>query len=153
MFSRSAGPTEGLTSAARRRLGSSERATHTDGAASDQASPLRRSALAFALRCHAGQQRGSDGAPFIEHPNPVMRDRARFDEATPRSRVWRHLEYVHQLRLEHFQQSLRMLQRVAPGHPLVRRLALELDTCPITIGHGTIVGQAAMGPCEESGRR
>ena len=88
-----------------------------------------------------------------ELPNQVMRDRARFDEAPRESRVWGHLEYVHQLRLEHFQQSLRMLQHVAPGHPLVRRLAGELDTCPIRIRHGAIVGQAAIGPREESGRR
>lgn len=37
------------------------------------------------------------------------------------------------MRLEHYQQSLRMLQRVAPRHPLVTGLADELDHCPITI--------------------
>ena len=41
MFSRSAGPTEGLTSAAERRLGSSEGVTHADRAASDPASDER----------------------------------------------------------------------------------------------------------------
>lgn len=30
-------------------------------------------ALAFAVRCHAGQRRQSDGAPFIEHPLEVAR--------------------------------------------------------------------------------
>jgi hypothetical protein len=226
MFSRSAGPTEVLTTAAERRWVRSERAAHVDRAASDQAFPLTESALAFAMRCHAGQRRNSDGAPFIEHPlevarllracgcsdvliaagllhdvvattevgagelterfgedvadlvvavsddtsvhsyrrrkqvlreqvrdagldaavlfaadricmlrelpNQVMRDRARFDAAAPGSRVSVHLEYFQQLRLEHFQQSLRMLQRVAPRHPLVSGLAEELDNCPVT---------------------
>jgi (p)ppGpp synthase/HD superfamily hydrolase len=247
MFSRSAGPTEGLTSAVERRLGVSKRSPHADRAASDQACPLRGSALAFALRCHAGQRRSRDGAPFIEHPlevarllrtagcsdvlvaagllhdvmantevsaselmerfgaavaglvaavgndasvhsyrrrkqvlreqvysagadaavlfaadrisklrelpNQVMRDRAQFDEAAPGSRVWGHLEYFHQLRLEHFQQSLRMLQHVAPRHPLVNRLADELDKSPITIRHGAIAGHVTIGPRDEPGRR
>lgn len=246
MFSRSAGPTEVLTAAAERRSGKSEGAANADGAASDQASALTRSALAFAVRCHAGRRRTSDGGPFIEHPlevarllrtagcsdvlvaagllhavmanaevsagelterfgvevadlvaavsndasvhsyprrkqvlreqirragreaavlfaadricklrelpEQVMRDRARFDEEAPASRAWGRLEYFQQLRLEHFQQSLRMLQHVAPGHQLVKRLADDLDRCPITIGHGAIVGQAAIGPREKSGR-
>jgi (p)ppGpp synthase/HD superfamily hydrolase len=247
MFSRSAGPTEVLTAVAERRSGRSERGARADRAASDRSSALTGSALAFALRCHAGQRRTSDGAPFIEHPLEVawllrtagcsdvlvaagllhdvvantevsagelterfgaevanlvaavsndasvhsyrrrkqvlreqvhgagpdaavlfaadrisklrelptqlMRDRARFDEAAPGSRVWGRLEYFQQMRLEHFQQSLRMLLQVAPGHPLVRRLADDLGTFPITIGHGAIVGQAAIGPRERSGRR
>jgi (p)ppGpp synthase/HD superfamily hydrolase len=241
MFSRSAGATEVLTAGAERRSGKSQRA------ASDQASALTRSALAFAVRCHAGRRRTSDGAPFIEHPlevgrllgtagcsdvlvaagllhdvmantevsadelterfglevadlvaavsndtsvhsyrrrkqvlreqvrragldaavlfaadrisklgelpQQVMRDRAWFDEEAPGSRAWGRLEYFQQMRVEHFQQSLRMLQHVAPGHPLVRRLADDLDSCPITIGHGAIVGQATIGPRDESGRR
>jgi (p)ppGpp synthase/HD superfamily hydrolase len=73
MVLRSAGPTEVLMVAAERRLGRSERATHADRAASDPASSLRGSALAFTLRCHAGQRRTSDGAPFIEHPLEVAR--------------------------------------------------------------------------------
>lgn len=35
--------------------------------------PLASRALAFAVRCHAGQRRDSDGAPFIEHPLEVAR--------------------------------------------------------------------------------
>jgi (p)ppGpp synthase/HD superfamily hydrolase len=226
MFSRSAGPTEVLTTAAERRWARSERAAHTDHAAADQAFPLTESALAFAVRRNADQRRNGDGAPFSEHrlevarllrasgcsdvvvaagvlhdvvassevgaaelterfgedvadlvvavsddtsvhsyrrrkqvlreqvrgagidaavlfaadricmlrelPDQVMRDRARFDAAAPGSRVCVHLEYFQQLRLEHFQQSLRMLQLVAPRHPLVRRLAEELDNCPVT---------------------
>ncbi len=37
------------------------------------------------------------------------------------------------LRLEHYEQSLRMLQHSAAGHPLVARLADELNTRPIEI--------------------
>jgi hypothetical protein len=216
-----------LTTAAERRWARSERPAQAGRAASDQASPLTRSALAFAVRCHAGQRRDSDGAPFIEHPlevaqllraagcsdvlvaagllhdvvastevgagelaerfgadvaglvaavsndacvhsyrrrkqvlreqvhragvdaavlfaadrisklrelpDQVMRDRGRFDAAAPGSRVWGHLEYFEQLRLEHYQESLRMLQRVAPRHPLVKGLAEELDNCPVTV--------------------
>ncbi|MEA2150446.1 MAG: hypothetical protein QOD69_2276 [Solirubrobacteraceae bacterium] len=224
MFSRS---TEVLMTAAERRWARSERAAHADRAASHQVNSLSESALAFAVCCHAGQRRNSDGAPFIEHPlevarllraagcsdvlvaagllhdvlastevgagelterfgadvaalvaavsddtsvhsyrrrkqvlreqvhgagvdaavlfaadricmlrelpNQVARDRARFDAAAPQSRVCVQLEYFQQLRLEHFQQSLRMLQRVAPRHPLVSGLAAELDACPVTV--------------------
>jgi (p)ppGpp synthase/HD superfamily hydrolase len=37
----------------------------------DQQSSLVRSALVFAVRCHARQRRRSDGAAFIEHPLEV----------------------------------------------------------------------------------
>jgi hypothetical protein len=69
-----------------------------------------------------------------ELPDQFVRDRRRFDAAAPGSRVCVHLERFQQLRLEHFQQSLRMLQRVAPRHPLVRGLAEELDNCPVARG-------------------
>lgn len=69
MISRSDQPTE--VPAAERRWTQSERARHTDRG--DQTSPLARAALAFALQCHAGQRRSSDGAPFVEHPREVER--------------------------------------------------------------------------------
>ena len=34
---------------------------------------------------------------------------------------------LHRMRLEHYRESLGMLQGVAPQHPLVQRLAHELD--------------------------
>jgi hypothetical protein len=232
MGSWSAAPTEVLTSAATRPRKQSERAREANIAARDQASALAQAALAFAVRCHAGQRRESDGAPFIEHPleverllreagcsdllavagllhdvvedarvsvseltsrfgadvarlvqavtddafSPsyrlrkqmlreqvsnaggdaallfaaekisklrelpaqVRRDRARFGAAAPGSRARNHMELYHEMRFEHYQESLRMLQRVAPRHPLVTRLANELESCPITIRPGAI---------------
>jgi (p)ppGpp synthase/HD superfamily hydrolase len=187
-----------------------------------QAPSLVRSALVFAVRCHARQRRRSDGAAFIEHPlevagllhdagcsdvvvaagllhdvvenshvgvaelawrfgaevaglvqavtedptvddyrhrkrmlreqvrvtggdatlvfaadkiakvrelpESVQRDRERLVEASSRER--HQTEHRQRLRLEHYRRSLRMLQRVAPGHPLVKRLAGDLDYCP-----------------------
>lgn len=72
MVSRSAGPTEVQAPAAQRSARSAN-ARHADRPGSDQASSLARSALTFAARCHAGQRRESDGAPFIEHPSEVAR--------------------------------------------------------------------------------
>jgi (p)ppGpp synthase/HD superfamily hydrolase len=43
----------------------------------------------------------------------------------------RYLEHAHLMCLEHYHQSLAMLQHVIPGHPLVTRLAAELDDRPI----------------------
>jgi hypothetical protein len=43
----------------------------SDRSVIDQESPLERSALKFAARCHARRRRTSDGAPFIEHPLEV----------------------------------------------------------------------------------
>lgn len=55
------------------------------------------------------------------------RDRARFGAdghaGRARGRVLQH----HAMRLEHYQESLAMLERIAPRHPLVRQLARELD--------------------------
>jgi (p)ppGpp synthase/HD superfamily hydrolase len=192
--------------------------------APDQQSSLVRSALVFAVRCHARQRRRSDGAAFIEHPlevagllhdagcsdvlvaagllhdvvedshvgvaeltwrfgaevaglvqavtedstvddyrhrkrmlreqvritggdaalvfaadkiakvrelpETVRRDRERVVEAELSSRERHQLEHQQRLRLEHYRRSLRMLQRIAPGHPLVKRLASDLDYCP-----------------------
>ncbi|HTN24804.1 MAG TPA: HD domain-containing protein [Solirubrobacteraceae bacterium] len=235
MFSRSAGPTDVLTPVADRRRRTPERAAKADDAAGDQESPLTRSALAFALRCHAGHRRDSDDAPFIEHPlecarllrsagcpdvlvaagllhhvaekadvsateltarfgkdvaqlvmavtddasvhsyrrrkqvlrerirsagpdaaalfaadrisrlrelpAQVTRDRARFDAAAPGSRVRGHLEYFQRIRLDHHELSLRMLQSVSPGHPLVVALADELARCPIETRPGEQQGR------------
>ncbi|MGH2918797.1 MAG: HD domain-containing protein [Solirubrobacteraceae bacterium] len=47
--------------------------THSDRASADQPSSVVLAALAFAARCHAGQRRESDGAPFMEHPSQVAR--------------------------------------------------------------------------------
>jgi hypothetical protein len=112
-------------------------------AAIDQASSLARSAREFAVRCHARQRRESDGAPFIEHPLEVARlllDAGCSDvvvaagllRVTTRGRrVYEHRSaYDHHLRLEHYQQSLAMLQHVILRHPLVTLLADELDICP-----------------------
>lgn len=237
MQSWSDAPTEVLTSAARRPRKQSERSRQPEPAAGDQASALAQAALAFAVHCHAGQRRESDGAPFIEHPLEVARllreagcsdllgvagllhdviedarvsvseltsrfgadvarlvqavtddtlspsyrlrkqmlceqvsnaggdaallfaaekiskvrelpaqirrDRARFDTPARGSRARNHMEHYHQMRFEHYQESLRMLQRVAGGHPLVTQLANELESCPITIRPGAIAGRAA----------
>jgi hypothetical protein len=223
----SAGPTETLVTAPEPRPVRSDRAAPCDGAASDQATPLTRSALAFATRCHADQRRTSDGAPFIAHPlevagllhdagcsevliaaallhdvvedarvsvteltarfgadvaqlveavtadafspsyrhrkkvlreqvraagraaallfaaeriakvrefpDQLRQDRNRFDTAAPGSRARSRLERYHDMRLEHDEQSLLLLEELAPGHPLVTRLADELGRCLITI--------------------
>jgi (p)ppGpp synthase/HD superfamily hydrolase len=60
-----------------------------------------------------------------ELPDRVARDRARYGTAVPA-----HVQHDHQLRIEHYTESLRMLQAIAPRHPLVNRLADELRTCP-----------------------
>ena len=161
---------------------------------------LEASALEFAERCHAGQGRAGDGAPFIEHPVEVARllseagcsadvvaagllhdvvedtavsiddirerfggtvaalveavtDDPRISSYRRRKRGLREqvreaggdaallfaadkISKARELagsdgpdrpqRLEHYPASLGMLQRLAPRHPLVRRLADEL---------------------------
>jgi (p)ppGpp synthase/HD superfamily hydrolase len=228
MFTRSAEPTEVPATGARWRRTRSKRAAKHDRATADQESPLTRKALAFASRCHAGERRESDDAPFIEHPLEVARllrtagcsdvviaagllhdvvaradvsageltrcfgtdvaglviavtddesvysyrrrkrvlrdqvrnsgpdaaalfaadrisrlrempaqitrDRARFDETAAPSRVREHLEDFQQMRLEHHEESLRMLRSAAPRHLLVTWLADELAHCRATIG-------------------
>lgn len=205
-------------------------ARHPDQVAIDPASSLTRSALAFAMRCHAGRRRHSDGAAFIAHPlevarllreagctdivvaagllhdviedanvrvaeltahfgddvanlvqavsddqsiqsyrerkrmlrdqvrsaggdaallfaadnisqvrelpNLVRRERARSDPRATRARS--HLEHNHQARIEHYRESLTMLQHVIADHPLVKQLANELDSWPISPVPGTI---------------
>jgi len=58
-----------------------------------------------------------------ELPDQIARDRARYGTPMPA-----HIQHTYQLRLEHYNQSLRMLQRIAPTHPLITRLANELRT-------------------------
>jgi (p)ppGpp synthase/HD superfamily hydrolase len=224
MVMRLAQPTDVQAPSARRRA-RSERASHVDRIATAQTPALAKSAREFAARCHAGQQRESDGAPFIEHslevarllrdagcsevvvaagllhdvvedahvtpaelrarfgpavaalvhsvtdhacvgsyrqrkqvlrdqvhragvdaallfaadkisklrelPNQISRDRSRFGATARGVRAREHLERYQQLRLEHYRESLEMLQRVAPRHPLVNCLAQELDNFPI----------------------
>jgi hypothetical protein len=204
-------------------------------------------ALAFAVRCHAGQWRDSDDAPFIEHPLEVARllrdagctevlvaagllhhvttlcdvgpgelarrfgaevaglvaavsedpsvhsyrrrkqvlleqvrgagvdaalllaadrisrlrelpaqagrDRTRFDAAAPGGRALDQLEYFEQLRLEHGHHSLRLVRRIAPGHPLTEQLAYELDHCALAIGRDTTGGDAGRGRSPDAGGR
>jgi (p)ppGpp synthase/HD superfamily hydrolase len=225
MSSPPAAPTDVQTPAAPVRTQSGRR-RHADRAGIDEPSALARSALTFAARCHAGQRRESDGAPFIEHPSEVARllrdagcssvlvvagllhdvvehgdiglaevsarfgadvaelvqavtddgvgsyrqrkqvlrqracaasgdatllfaadkiaevreladqvrrERARLGPAARDSRTANRLERFQQMRLEHYRESLRMLKRVAPGHPLVNQLATELANCPLSI--------------------
>lgn len=72
MLSRSAGPTEVPPSTERRgaRFARPEQAGRT---ANEPAASRPLSALTYAARCHAGQVRESDGAPFIEHLSEVAR--------------------------------------------------------------------------------
>lgn len=55
-------------------------------------------------------------------PKVAERQRARLDDLAPDSRARRYLASHHELRLEHYRASLAMLQKVAPQHPLVRKL-------------------------------
>jgi (p)ppGpp synthase/HD superfamily hydrolase len=220
----------------------SDRSTDVRGPADEQAEPevegrpgriareeqssIVRSALVFAVRCHARQRRQSDGAAFIEHPLEVagllhdagcsdvvvaaglLHDVVEDSHVTVAELTWRFGPEVanlvqavtedstvesyrhrkrmlreqvratggdaalifaadkiakvrelpelvrrdrdsanggrarnplapdHQRRLEHYRRSLRMLQRVAPSHPLVKRLASDLDYCPTAIRRG-----------------
>jgi (p)ppGpp synthase/HD superfamily hydrolase len=219
MASRKAEPTDAQTRISRL-SGQPGSPTHAPRSATSTPSPLIRSAMKFAARCHAGQRRDSDQAPFIEHPvevarllrdagcpdvviaagllhdvlenshtsvaeltacfgaevanlvqavsddasvlsyrqrkqllrervrnaggdaslifaadkiskirelpDRIARDRARYGTAMPA-----HLQHDHQLRIEHYNESLRMLRAIAPRHPLINRLANELRNCPI----------------------
>lgn len=72
MSSRSAVPTEVPSSTAQRRGARYERPGQAGRAEGDQRCGTL-SVLAYAARCHAGQRRESDGAPFIEHLSEVAR--------------------------------------------------------------------------------
>jgi hypothetical protein len=62
-------------------------------------------------------------------PRQVGRDCFRFDDGPRADRSRRALARHHELRMEHYRESLTMLQQVAPAHPLVTRLGRELDVC------------------------
>jgi hypothetical protein len=72
-------------------------------------------------------------AKVRELPELVKRERSCRGEDEPSGRARNPLDEDHRLRLEHYRRSLRMLQRVAPTHPLVKRLASDLDYCPTAI--------------------
>jgi (p)ppGpp synthase/HD superfamily hydrolase len=82
-------------------------------------------------------------AKIRELPDQIRRDRARFGETARGLRARAHLERYQQVRLEHYQESLVMLQGVAPRHPLVRRLADELENFPIAIRRDAIGDRGA----------
>lgn len=190
----------------------------------DAGDHLAVSALAFAARCHSGQRRVSDGAPYIEHPVEVARlmrdhgcsevlvaaallhdvverspialleltarfgpevadlvnavteddsvesyplrkqrlrervdqagvgaallfaadkiakvreltsqaqsDRSRFPATPTGSRARASMEHDRRIRLDHYRASLDIVRDIAPGHPLVDRLEVELDSWP-----------------------
>jgi HD domain len=61
-----------------------------------------------------------------ELPDRIARDRARYGIVLPA-----HLQHDHRLRIEHYDESLRMLRALAWGHPLINRLADELRNCQL----------------------
>jgi (p)ppGpp synthase/HD superfamily hydrolase len=65
-----------------------------------------------------------------ELPDRIQRVQARLDATTPGHPTRERLQRSHELRLEHYHESLRMLQDVASRHPLVTRLARELAIHP-----------------------
>jgi len=77
-------------------------------------------------------------AKVRELPDLVRRDQTRSDRAARGHRAHNHIDEDHQMRLEHYHESLIMLRQVVAGHQLVTHLAAELDTCPITMRAGTM---------------
>jgi guanosine-3',5'-bis(diphosphate) 3'-pyrophosphohydrolase len=73
-----------------------------------------------------------------ELPGQMSRDRARCVALPPNSHTCRRVERSHCLRLEHYRESLKMLQGVDSRHPLIRRLASELDACERTLARAAI---------------
>ena len=73
MFSRSDVPTEVPASSAERRGSRSRRPGQPGRAANEHDPYVASTALAYAARCHLGQRRESDGAPFVEHLSEVAR--------------------------------------------------------------------------------
>lgn len=70
-------------------------------------------------------------AKVRELPDQARRDRARFGSMPRGQRACARRRRYQQLRLEHYRESLRMLEQVAPRHPLVQRLAAEIERCPV----------------------
>jgi (p)ppGpp synthase/HD superfamily hydrolase len=67
-----------------------------------------------------------------ELPDLVRRDRARSPTTARGERARNQLDHDHQMRLEHYHESLKMLRLVVAHHPLTQRLAEDLLACPIT---------------------
>lgn len=65
-------------------------------------------------------------AQVREWPRHAGRQMARLDDLPANSRARRYVEHHQAVHLEHFQASLKLLERVAPGHALVAMLADEL---------------------------
>lgn len=74
----------------------------------------------------------------------IERDRAGFQPTALARPERMRLEPREQMRLEHYHESLRMLRQIAPGHPLVTRLAAELDRCLVALRHGRAQGRGRM---------
>ncbi len=70
-------------------------------------------------------------AKVRELPDQARRDRARFGSVPRGHRASGRRRRYQQLRLEHYRESLGMLEQVAPRHPLVQRLAEEIERCPV----------------------
>jgi len=64
-----------------------------------------------------------------EWPEHAGREQARLHDLPAESRARRYVEQHREMRLEHYTASLAMLERVAPGHPLVVQMAAELEHC------------------------
>ena len=71
-----------------------------------------------------------------ELPDRIRRDQARLDQLPPGHPTCARIERSHQLRLEHYHKSLRMLQDVTPHNPLVTRLANDLANYRAVHRHG-----------------
>ena len=72
-------------------------------------------------------------AEVRELAEEVRRGRSRTAAETSAAREYSPLERYQHMRLQEYHASLSMLQAVAPRHRLVRQLAVELDSCPITV--------------------
>ncbi len=76
-----------------------------------------------------------------ELPDRIKRAQARLEATTPGHPTRDRLERSYELRLEHYHESLRMLQDAASPHPLVTRLADELANHP-QVHHGGVTADA-----------
>jgi (p)ppGpp synthase/HD superfamily hydrolase len=72
-------------------------------------------------------------AEVRELSEEVRRGRVRTALEASSARAYSPLERYQNMRLQEYHASLSMLQEVAPRHRLVRQLAVELDSCPITV--------------------
>jgi hypothetical protein len=81
-------------------------------------------------------------AKVRELPDQARRDRARFGSMPRGQRACARRRRYQQLRMEHYRESLGMLEQVAPRHPLVQRLAEEIERCPVATRRGLRSGDA-----------